>query len=99
MYKDITGEQVKKSIEENKLTEIPIRNCSMCKETLYYRIKEGEPYIDTNCDCVTYTTPATVCSWDHLAESINMQSADEWKLEIAKSYGMTLEKMAVENEI
>lgn len=35
----------------------PIRDCSMCKNDIGYKIIDGEIFFDSNCFCISYTTP------------------------------------------
>lgn len=50
----------------NGATFKKIRECSMCYAPIGYHLKSGKIYRDTNCDCVTYTTPLVPVDWDAL---------------------------------
>jgi hypothetical protein len=43
-----------------------IRCCSICGAELYYRLTPNIPHpgLDTNCDCVPYTSPIKDSDWE-----------------------------------
>ena len=56
---------------------LPIRRCSMCRTALNYIVLDGRVFFDSNCECVSYTTPPRPSSWDAIAELLAAQSSDE----------------------
>ncbi len=90
MVRKITIEEVKDSVKKNKITQVTIRQCSICGYMMHYFIKVDQVSIDTCCDCVTYGS-FKISSWEDLADTVNAQSVDKWRKENALKLGIVLE--------
>ena len=88
--RDVTAQEIEESMKLNNITSVGIRRCSMCNTMLTYNLLHGRPYVDTNCDCVSYTTDMKEVSFKKLADWVNCQTKDEHKLSIAKQFGIEL---------
>ncbi len=53
----VTVEETREALHEHHITRWPIRPCSMCGVPITYYFEDDKIQLDTNCACVTYTTP------------------------------------------
>ncbi len=66
-----TSEDFKKSVIENGINFWPVRTCSICGYLIGYVFEEDKISFDSNCDCVSYITPAQVSSYNDVAFTYN----------------------------
>jgi len=90
MLRNITADEVKESVQRNKIDYIAVRDCSICGFEIHYLIEQGQVGLNTGCDCVSYGN-ITEVTWEDLAETVNMQTQDKWKIQNAKKLGIDLE--------
>lgn len=84
---EVTADEVKAAMIQANIEAVYVRECSLCGSGMYYR-REGEQlFYDSNCDCVTFTTPLQARSWQSAADWINMNTGDV-QLRIKKAFGL-----------
>ncbi len=94
--RNVTGEEVKEAVLIADINHIENHSCSLCGEMTYYFVAGKELYFNSACDCSAYSkiAPPRPCSWQEVADWINMQSKPESKISIAKQFGMEEEDYA-----
>lgn len=90
--RDVTAEEVRSAVLASGDKFIPIRACSICSRDIGYQMLGEVPHLDTNCDCVSYTTPLVAKTWESLAEGVNIQSTDRGKRMVAARYHIDLDQ-------
>lgn len=69
---DVTADQIKYSILNNKIDIVYVRPCSICDSPLSYKINNNKIYFDSSCSCCPPVEP-TLMDWGDLASFINIQ--------------------------
>lgn len=95
--KDVTAEEVKKSMMENGITEVDHHTCSICKDmTKYVRVEE-KLFFNSSCDCTTEEFGDVVrpSNWESAAEYINLQLDPKIKEETARRFGIGMRTKAI----
>lgn len=67
----VEPEEVKNAMIKNDISSIDIRPCSMCGHVLTYKMVVQNLFIDTNCNCVTYTTDLEPREFSELSDWLN----------------------------
>ena len=85
----VTGEQLKEAMIKAGIIEVNHHQCGICNEwTYYFRVKENI-YFNSGCGCCNSKPQGR--SWDSVAEWVNQQSNDRWKIELAAKFGLVIE--------
>jgi hypothetical protein len=89
--RDVTPEEVKKSMEENDITKVSHHDCGICGYETAYHIRDGEVAFDHGCHCTgqelgNYSDR----DWSSISGWINMQSKPENKRRLAAKVGIIL---------
>lgn len=89
-----TEQELRARIKELNISSIIIRRCSICKHPLFFRIIQDEVFLDTNCDCVSWTSPLTPKTWKELTDYFNANQVEnnpkinpDWISELNKHFG------------
>lgn len=90
MTLQITGEQVKNAVIAANIDTVNHHECSICGCMVRYIINDGDLFFDPSCFCSTWATGYEPRTWDSAADWINMQSNENWRIEIAKRFGIDL---------
>lgn len=75
MSEKYSAEWIKEQVGDR--TWLPLRECSICNSPLGYVVEDGRVGYNSNCGCVSYTTPLRECGFEGIAESLAIQSSDE----------------------
>lgn len=86
----VTPEEIRKSVIENKVTFLPIHNCSICNVPIGYSFfKYNCPYevtFDSSCGCCN--SGPRPSSYEDVADHINMQTSEEYINELITNLGL-----------
>ena len=72
---ELTANDFKEASDIYFIKFLPIRECSICGSQIGYQFSKGAVFFDSNCNCVSFTSPLQKRSWqsfkqyyDHLSE-------------------------------
>lgn len=86
-----TTEELRAVIEEKKITNIPVRSCSICGYPCGYIIQGEILYYDSGCNCGSFGESWSVRDWSDLQDYYN-RNLPENNENIRQEYLDTLEK-------
>lgn len=80
----ITVDQVKSAIQEHQISWWPVRDCSICGNSVSYQFSDiDNPFpvgLDTNCGCTRYRSPLVEMSIEYFIErTFNLQTQPEMR--------------------
>jgi hypothetical protein len=87
--RDVTADEVHKSVIENNISIVNHHDCCICGVWVKYMVVDGCLFFNASCGCSTRAPDPR--KWDDAADWINMQSNPENKKSIAKQFGIDLE--------
>lgn len=88
----VTGEDVMRAVEHSGAQRLPLRQCSICNYQMDYIIIDGQPYLDTGCNCTSTPSEPRRMSWHNVARHINIQPSIEMRNRIRQEWGLPLEE-------
>jgi hypothetical protein len=56
---------------------LPLRQCSLCSQTIGYIVENGRPYFSSACGCSSFDGGPRPSDWQDIADTLAMQSSDE----------------------
>lgn len=93
------AENFKDQAEKLGILEWRLFSCSMCHTPIGFMFQvQGNPDVvyDSNCDCVTFTSPLQPRSWENVAKLYNMQENSEFIAEMDKFWRWDEENIKIE---
>ena len=87
--RNVTAEEVQKSMVDNNISEVKHHDCCICGVWVKYIVVDGDLLFDATCKCLN-RPDLNPSSWEEAANYLNMQSFPEVKKEIAQRFGITL---------
>jgi hypothetical protein len=86
----VTAEQVRDAALTAGITSVESHPCSFCGVVVGYRIRDGELYFDSGCECCYNPNSLQPRDWQNAADWINMQTHDEQARHVATAFGLNL---------
>lgn len=97
MLRNTTPEEVQAACAANNITQVDHHRCGICNFMVSYYIKGDKLYFDASCDCTSDNAPIER-PWSNASDWINMQSREDIKAKLAKSFGVDLEQAPAQHK-